>query len=54
MHIMHSMHIRVGERIAQKCALILVGYVGVCFGFGLNGVQVVGGSNPLAPTKKVI
>jgi hypothetical protein len=49
MHSMHSGKLKVGGR---KCAALLMGCK-----LGLpeatpNGVQGVGGSNPLAPTKK--
>jgi hypothetical protein len=54
MHTMHSMHIGKLKVGGRKYAAILVGYGFELVGKSLNGVQWVGGSNPLATTKKNI
>ena len=48
---MHSMHRGELKTSGRKYAAILVGYEVKLLRVTLNGVQGVGGSNPLAPTK---
>jgi hypothetical protein len=50
MHIMHGMHNRRLTLGGRKSAANLVGYEFGFLGESLDGVQGVGGSNPLAPT----
>jgi len=52
MHTMHGMHIGKLKVGGRKYAAILVVYGFDLLEESLNGVQGVGGSNPLAPTKK--
>jgi hypothetical protein len=48
---MHGMHNRRFKLGGRKSAANLVGYGFCCLEESLDGVQGVGGSNPLAPTK---
>jgi len=49
--LMHTMHKEVSSRTALKNVAISVGYKINFPDIAVNGVQGVGGSNPLAPTK---